>query len=129
MPRHHKRKLGARRYGDYTPETLNRVLQLLKDGKISQRKAESEFGIPRRTLNYKLKNQHNASPGYPRVLNDDEETAIINHAIAMSDFGFPIDLLDLRCITKDYLDRKGRICTRFKENLPGKKLFQCGRTF
>ena len=37
-----------------------------------------------------------------------------------SAFGFPVDILDLRCIVKGYADKKGLTIRQFKNNLPGK---------
>lgn len=63
------------------------------------------YKIPRRTINYKLKNKHMNQIGTPNVFTVDEETCFINCIIYMSDFGFPIGESDLKCIVKDYLTK------------------------
>ena len=37
----------------------------------------------------------------------------------MSDYGFPLDPYDLKCIVKSYLDKTGCTERRFKQNMPG----------
>ena len=47
-------------------------------------------------------------PGKPSVFSAEEEECFVHHCIVASEFGFPIDTFDLRCIVKSYLDRQGR---------------------
>jgi hypothetical protein len=63
MPRKYKRKLGSRRYADYSYEKLELFLQAIKSGQMTQRRANELFNIPRRTLVYKLKKVHLGLPG------------------------------------------------------------------
>ena len=51
---------------------------------------------------------------------------LITHIVKCSEFGMPLDSFDLRLLTKSYLDNKGKIEKKFKNNMPGKswvKLF------
>ena len=44
MPRNYKRKLGARRYGDYTDETMNKAIRAVLNGEKVKRVAQ-QFNI------------------------------------------------------------------------------------
>ena len=126
MPRTYERTPGSRRYIDYSKETLQECLDLIKSGLLSQREAEKRYKIPRSTIKHKLKGQFPASPGHPTIFNENEELAFVSHIIKLSEFGFPMDELDLRFSVKSYLSLQGRNVNSFKNNLPGRdwaKLF------
>ncbi|KAJ8945538.1 hypothetical protein NQ318_020383 [Aromia moschata] len=120
MPREHKRKLGARSYKNYTPETLEAALAEVKTKKLSLRKAAEKYQIHYNTLWLKLNGKHTRPHGKPRVFTDEEENAFTAHVIAMSSFEFPVTAWDLKLIVKSYLDRQGRTVRAFQANLPGK---------
>lgn len=119
MPRTYKRKVGSRSYQDYTPETLQLCLAAVRSGRMSQRKAEQEFKIPRRTIINKLKGNQRIRPGRPSVFSEEEEVAFVNCILGFSKFGFPLDSMDLRMIVKSYLTRIGRNVSQFRNNVPG----------
>lgn len=52
MGKKSRRKPGAKRYADYTEETLNFAVDLVKTKALSSYEAEKQFGIPR-TYNFK----------------------------------------------------------------------------
>ena len=119
MTRTHKRKKGARRYADYTAANLKKALLNIKNKILSQREAAKVFNIPRSTLKNKLKKAHMKHYGRPSAFTEQEETAFVSHLIKMSQYGFPVDKLDLRMIVKNYLAKQERIVPWFKNNLPG----------
>lgn len=119
MPRVYKRKLGARKYADYSKEQLQLCLAAIKSGQMSQRKASIQFNIPRRTLVYKIKNAHMNRPGQPQIFTDEEEEAIASHIEIMGTYGFPLTEHDLKIVVKMYLEKSGRIVRKFKNNTPG----------
>lgn len=119
MPKVHKRAVGSRHYHDYTEETLNKCLSDIKNKVMTQRDAAKAYNIPRRTINYKLKEKHTKSFGRPKAFSGEEEKSFVDHIIKMSEFGFPVNKTDLRHILKSYLDRIGRKIKVFKNNLPG----------
>ena len=43
------------------------------------------------------------------------------HCIALSDYGFPLDTFDLRCVVKNLIDKRGYNEPILKENFPRKK--------
>lgn len=119
MPRDYKRKLGSRRYQNYTSEMLQNAVDGVKNGQMSLRKAAEMYGINRQTIKNKLVGKHSKTVGRQRLLCHKEEKAIIQHVIAMSDFGFPMDTYDLRVTVKMFLDRSGRRDCRLINNFPG----------
>lgn len=58
--------------------------------------------------------------GHPQLFSPEEEEAMLVHINAMSKWEFPCDLLDLRFIAKQYLDKCGRRELILKDNLPRK---------
>ena len=119
MPRVHKRIPGSRRYHDYCDEQLKECINKIKSGTLTQRKAEEQYKIPRSTIKYKLKGQHEGTVGRPPVLSKDEETMILSRVQALCDYGFPATNEDVCYFIKCYLDTKNRTVPQFKNNMPG----------
>lgn len=119
MPREYKRKLGARKYGDYSTENLAACLNDIRTKKMSQRDSEKHYNIPRSTIKNKLKEKHLRQPGHPTVFSASEENSFAEHIVNLADFGFPVTSLDLRFVIKAYLDKKGVTVRQFKNNIPG----------
>jgi hypothetical protein len=82
---------------------------------MSQRTAASHCKIHRRTLNYKWMEKHTQKLGKPTIFTVDEEKALDRCTIKMSDFGFPIDSIDLRHIVRQQLHPKGRLWQSLKK--------------
>lgn len=120
MVRVYKRKLGARRYRDYSTETLEECLESIRTGTFTQRKAAEHFNISRRTINHKLKQQHVKKPGKQAVFSRDEEETFVSYIEAMSDYGFPLTQQDLSYIVTCYLNKIDRKVKQFPNNIPGK---------
>lgn len=119
MPRKYQRKAGSRKYADYSEETLLECLNEIKHGRISHRKAEEKYKIPRRTILNKLKCRHSKKPGHQPIFTPEEERQFAQCIISLGDHGFPVNMQELRNIIKNYLARCGREVKLFKENLPG----------
>lgn len=115
----YKKAVGSRNYCNYTNVRLEEAVRNVREGRMSQRQASEMYKIPRSTLQNKIKKVHTNPPGGQTVLTVDEERKLKFHIIAASDFGFPIDSLDLRRIVKSYLDRKGVTIRKFTDNMPG----------
>lgn len=118
MPRTHKRQLGSRSYADYSLQTLQKCLDDIESGVLSMRQAAAVYGIPRSTVQNKVHKKHKGTIGHPTVFSKEEE-CFAQHLITLSDFGFPVDELDLRTFIKTYLDKQGKHEARFKDNVPG----------
>jgi len=117
--RHYKREKGARGYQTaYTVDVLRDAVAAVQEG-ISIRQSSKRFGIPFGTLYNRIKKNHQMKPGGMTTLTDNEEKVIAEHVTVVSDWGFPLESLDLRLIVKGYLDRTGRNLPKWKNNLPG----------
>lgn len=119
MPRAHKRLLGSRPYMDYSSEKLEQAVEAVVEGTLSIREASKRFKIPFGTVYNKYKGKYGRKPGRPTVFTEQEELAILQSAAKCSDWGFPLNLMDVRMMAKYYLDRKGRTVNMFKNNIPG----------
>ncbi|XP_012563137.1 uncharacterized protein LOC105847861 [Hydra vulgaris] len=117
MPRNPKKKLGSRKYKDYTDETLKIAVEEVKKGS-SLRKIAEKFAISRFALTAAQKGKVNKC-GRPPVLNSEEERRLLESISMAGEWGFPLTALDIRLIVKGYLDRCGRNEVRFKNNMPG----------
>jgi len=72
MPRNYKRAIGSRPYANYSAENLAKCLDDVRTRRLTQRDAEKIYNIPRRTINYKLKEKHMKRVGTPNVFTADE---------------------------------------------------------
>ena len=66
MPRFRKRRLGSRRYMDFSEENVQTAITAIQQG-MSRREAKKVFGVSKTTLGRRLK-------GY--LLNEDEDEAM-----------------------------------------------------
>lgn len=120
MPRKYKRKIGARKYRDYSTDLLEEALTRVVDDGWAIYRAAEHYTIPYGTLYNKYKGLHGKKHGGPTVFTQEEERIIIESATTCGDWGFPISIEDLQMITKSFLDSHGRREPRFKENTPGR---------
>ena len=119
MPRKHKRRLGSRKYHDFSNETLEKALDdVIKTG-LSFREASEKYGIPKSTLHRKRNKQHTRPVGRPTAFTQEMEQIIVHHLVKVSEWGFPFSRIDLRHVGKSILDQKGMVAPVFKDNLPG----------
>ena len=85
---------------------------------MTAREAGRKYGIPRATLNRKLKGQNNLH-GYRTALSKEEEIQICEYIALMAEWGFPMLKAELRHFVKGYIERKGITVSAFVKNLPG----------
>ena len=121
MVRLYSRKPGSRRYKDYTPEVLAQAVNDVENGLLSIREASVKYGVSKSTISRKLLHQNEGLPGHPTVFSPHEEEAIVTHVTTVADWGFPINLLELRLLGKLYLQRAGKSIQCFTNNTPGKE--------
>lgn len=119
MGRKYKPKLGARRYRNYSEETLRKAVNAIKINGMSYKDAESLFNIPYRTLWNKVNERHTEKVGGQPLLSELEERHLVDVLLAASEFGSPVTSLDLRHIVKRYLDRCGKRIPKLPDNFPG----------
>lgn len=119
MPRTYRRIPGSRKYADYTADVLEKCLNDIRAKRLSHRQASKKYGIPRSTIQIKLKNHHPKKVGRQTVFSASEEECFVQHLMSLADFGFPLGPYDFRMFIKNYLDKQGRTEKRFVNNLPG----------
>ncbi|KAE9525572.1 hypothetical protein AGLY_014099 [Aphis glycines] len=119
MSRTYKRAVGSRQYGNYSTENLAKCLDSIKERRVTQKEAAKVYNIPRRKINYKLREKHIKSVGSPTVFTDQEENCFVKCIISMSDSGFSLGESNLRLIVKDNLTKIGKKVKKFKNNIPG----------
>lgn len=109
-----------RAYHCFADQMLERAVEAVQNG-MSYRKAEQKFGVPKSSIQRKVKNVQQNPYGRPAVLNDEQEKQLSECLALAAEWGFPLTQLDVRCVVKRFLDKTGVHEPRFKDNLPGKK--------
>lgn len=119
MPQKYKRKIGGRRYVQYSTETLGNAVNAVIRG-MSYKEASETYNIPVVTLWRKMNNKNPKKYGGQPVLNSVEENAIVEAVITAAEWGYPYEKEDIKCLVKSYLDRAGKVVKKFHNNIPGK---------
>lgn len=119
MGRVYKKKVGARQYKNYTQATVEEAVRRIRLNQLSLQEASDAYKIPRRTLWNKLRKRHLEKPGAPTSLTEVEERHIVDVLLASAEYGSPLTSFELRLIVKRYLDKSGRIISKFRNNTPG----------
>lgn len=113
-----RRRIGARPYKNYTEEMLLLAIESVKNKKCTSYDAEKQFGIPRRTIDKRIKNLHSDKPGPRFRLSSDEENQFVKVLIAAGDFGCPLSQLDFKLTVWDYLKKNNKTYI-FNDKPPG----------
>ena len=119
MPCKYEKTPGARNYQNYTKETLEKAAFLVKTKQISLRKAAQEFGIPKSTINNKVKGKHHKKVRGQTRLMEETENMLVNVIDKFAAWKMPLANIDVRLLVQDYLDMKTDEKKVFKDNLPG----------
>lgn len=112
-----------RTYQVNSPSRSGRLNAAMRDHQqgMSLRNASYVYNVKRSTLADACKRKVIRNPGRANELSDQEEQAIVDHLLCQSDWGFPLTRLEVSMLVKSYLDCKGVVSKRFKENTPGRK--------
>lgn len=103
----------------YTKEQLDKALENVSQG-ISVRTAAQKYGIPRATLQFKLKHPDSKSEFGPEpYLTREEEKQLEEWLCDMGKRGFPRNAEDILDSVQNFLNKNPRE-TPFSENRPGK---------
>jgi len=119
MARNPKKKLGSRPYANYTDASLNEAILEIAEGNLTIISASKKFKIPYGTLYNKYHGQHTKVFGAPTVFTQAEELAFVKSFVKCGQWGYPLDLQDIRFFVKAYVDQVGRKVDRFVDNIPG----------
>lgn len=118
----YKRKIGSRRYEDYTLEILQECLEKVRNKEMLVVRASKTYNIPKRTLFLKLKNQETSMKrcGRPTFFNFAEEEMLKEHLLFLAEFGVPITQDELKMCVKESLESAGPVISGFSNNCPGR---------
>ena len=101
MVRHYVKKCDR---GSYGLDNIQQAVEAVRSGTMSKRKAESTFGVPRRTIGRYLGNVVK-KPGqlgrYECVLGEEIENALSEHVIRMQQAMFGFSTIDIRKLAYD----------------------------
>lgn len=129
MPRQYKRKVDDRRKRKYTEEDFCKAVSAIQKKGLSLRKAASKFKVPKSTLS---EHMAKSSPskfvnlGRKTALSSLEEKVLVDLMTECAKWGFPLKIIDVRTLVKEYLDSIPKKVPQFKKNLPGE---EWGRAF
>lgn len=121
MPRTYKPDLKSKPYKKYSQEDIQKALEDITNNKLSYREASKKYNI-----NYSVLYRHLTrkgcikSQGGQPVLSKEEEEMLIDRLVICAEWGYPMDIYDLRLIVKHYLDSRGKTVKRFNNNMPGR---------
>lgn len=111
-----------RRYDGEEKVKLEAILHSIRNKHISLNKASKKYNIPKGTLSNKLNNLHTGKIGKPFVLPVNTENIIVQHILAVSEWGFPFTYSDLAHLVKQIIVRQCIEAPQLGENkLPSKK--------
>lgn len=99
------------------------ALRQYRQGRISLREARDIYNIPKSTLQ-RAANRELPKYGGQAILSPVEENSLIDLIILASEWGYPLDRLEIRLMVQQYQNRKGITGTKFQNNLPGLDLFK-----
>lgn len=119
MVRSYKKKLGGRTYKNYTEKNIEDALQRVVTDGWTLRRASREHRVPYGTLFNRYHGIHARKNGGQTIFSKIEEEALIKSAAKCGEWGFPLSLMDLRQLAKNFLDSQGRTIDKFVSNLPG----------
>ncbi|XP_062711732.1 uncharacterized protein LOC134289617 [Aedes albopictus] len=105
---------------NYTPAALSAAIAMIRDKKMSIKKAAKYFGIPRSTIRSRLsqKNQDQVRAGPDTSLTHKEEMELEEWIFDMQNRGYPVTKNWLLDSVKQFLDTNNRE-TRFVNNRQG----------
>ena len=119
MPRTYKPVAGTLRRKKYSDTAMTDAVDAVHQG-MSQREASEKFDVPHGTLQDKLKGAHSLPLGGQPVFSEEEEIVIAKSVATLGDWGYPVDALEVHLMLKQYLTKRGRKVSKFRDNLPGK---------
>ncbi|XP_045610520.1 uncharacterized protein [Procambarus clarkii] len=118
---------GRAKYSQYDKKTLQEALEAVCEGKMSQRQAAREYGVPLTTLHDRLTSRNNkASIVKVSLFTSQQETHIVNCFKQWTEAGFLRTRSDVQEVTHKLL-RKHRAQGKsnpFKDDRPGRFWYQ-----
>lgn len=120
MPRVYKPRPGGKPYKKYDKTVMKQALdELTLNRHVTIRSIAEKYNISRSVLQ-RHSNRQMRSPGGQTALTKETEDYIVLNLNTCAEWGYPLDITDLRLLVKSYLDMLGIQHKRFKNNLPGR---------
>lgn len=117
MPRKYKPSK-RKNYKKYDPQVINDALKDYNTSNKSLLDIQKIYGIPKSVLH-----RHNTfimkPQGGQTTLSHAEEDYLIEYINTCSEWGYPLEPIDLRLVIKGYLDKLDIVVKKFKNNMPG----------
>jgi len=108
--------------GAYRVDKLQEVLNKVRAGEISKKKAERQYGVPRRTTSRHLKGEVQKVGNLGRFacdLGPEFEAALISHAVLLQQILFGLNTVELRKIAHETAEKK-KLPHHFKNQIAGR---------
>jgi len=86
---------------------MNNAVDAVHQG-MSQREACQQFDVPRGTLQDKLKGVDSCPLGGQPIFSENEEIVIAKNVATLGDWEYPVDVIEVRLMVKQYLTKRGR---------------------
>jgi len=119
MVRRYRKAIGDNRLFDNSESSLQLAVASYKHQKGSLRSIVEKYGVPKSTLERKVKNLKPGKFGGQTVLAHEEENILVKVLLKCAEWEFPLRPQDCASLVKSYLDRRGR-STVFPGNQPGR---------
>ena len=120
MVRKYVRKDGGRTWHlNANHQHLEKAVNEIKREKSSYIVASQRWGKDMMEIFQAPKKTHQHPVGRLPIITSAEEEMFKKHLCMAAEWGFPLDLVDIRVIVKCYLDRCGVNVICFKNNYPG----------
>ena len=121
----YKSKVGSRNYRRYSKNDLAKAVSEVKAKKLTQRQASENYGIPLGTINNKVHRKHEKKSGGQSAFLSEEEDILVAHILTLSDWGFPLEVVDLQVLVKNLLQKTRKTIKVFKNNIPSQDWVRC----
>jgi hypothetical protein len=85
------RRIGSRKYADYTEDTLAKAILDITTNKLTYRMASDKYQISKSTLQRKCNEKNMKSAGGQTRLSENEENIVSEAISTASDWEFPLE--------------------------------------
>lgn len=124
MPRTYKPDPTKRRYKKYDQDIINKAVEeylICRQGNLGE--IAKKYGIHKSVL-YRHSTRNMKPQGGQRALSDEAERYLIENINKCAEWGYLLDVMDLRYLIKMYLDKIGICHKTFKNIYPGPDFIQ-----
>lgn len=109
-------------YRAYSDNALQLAISSVQKKELTLTAASERYGVPIATISRKSRGRNctQSKSGHPTLFSTTEEQIFVKYAQVVSEWGFPIDTIDLRALAHLYLSKIGRNIPTLKDNTPGR---------